>query len=146
MPKIGNVQARWGQQAGRRVLILQAGLNLSQSAIALPEALAPLIALCDGTRDLSGLRASLMVRVGVRISEDNLEHVGSINPRLLKTVKVLAVSDPLPLPILCYVKGAVPTKEVERMQKALLSGQNGGKAARVMEMLQIDAWRIPDAK
>ena len=80
------------------------------------------------------------------VSQDNLEHVGNINPRLLKTVKTLAVSDPIPLPVLCYVSGAVSAEEVERMRKVLLAGKDGGKAARVMEMLQIDAWRIPNAE
>lgn len=80
------------------------------------------------------------------VSQDNLEHVGNINPRLLKTVKILAVSDPLPLPVLCYVKGAVQPAEVERMQKVLLAGKDGGKAAHLMQMLQIDAWRIPNAE
>jgi len=80
------------------------------------------------------------------VSQDNLEHIGNINPRLLKTVKILAVSDPLPLPVLCYTYGAVPAGEVERMRKVLLAGKDGGKAARVMEMLQIDSWRIPNAE
>lgn len=80
------------------------------------------------------------------VSQDNLDHIGNINPRLLKTVKILAVSDPLPLSVLCYVDGAVPAKEVERMRKVLLAGKDGGNAARVMEMLHIDAWRVPNAE
>lgn len=80
------------------------------------------------------------------VSQDSLDHIGNINPRLLKTVKILAASDPLPLPVLCYVHGAVPAKEVERMRKVLLAGKDGGKAARVMEMLQIDAWRVPNVE
>ncbi|MGV1100728.1 PhnD/SsuA/transferrin family substrate-binding protein [Thiovibrio sp. JS02] len=80
------------------------------------------------------------------VSQDNLEHVGKINPRLLKTVKALAVSDPIPLPVLCYVEGAVPAAEVDRLREMLLAGKEGGKAAEIMEMLQIDAWRIPDAE
>jgi len=80
------------------------------------------------------------------VSQDNLEHVGNINPRILKTVKTLAVSDPIPLPVLCYVDGAVPAGEIDKMRKVLLAGKEGGKAARVMEMLQIDTWRIPNAE
>lgn len=80
------------------------------------------------------------------VSQDNLEHIGSINPRILKTVKILAVSDPLPLPVLCYVSGAVSAGEVEKLRKVLLVGKDGGKAAGIMEMLQIDAWRIPNAE
>lgn len=77
------------------------------------------------------------------VSQDNLEHIGSANPRILKTVKIIAVSEPLPLPVLCYVSGAVPASEVERMRKGFLAGKDGGKAAQVMKMLQIDGWRTP---
>lgn len=77
------------------------------------------------------------------VSQDNLEHIGSINPRILKTVKIIAVSDPLPLPVLCYAIGAVPSTEVERMRRAMLAGKDGGRSAQIMKMLQIDAWRTP---
>jgi len=43
--------------------------------VILPQQLAPLLALCDGTRDAGGLRASLMVRYGVRVSVSVLEGV-----------------------------------------------------------------------
>lgn len=80
------------------------------------------------------------------VSQDNLEHVGSINPRLFKMVKVLAVSNPVPLPVLCYVNGAVSLREVERLRKVLLAGKDGGQAAHIMDMLKIDTWRVPNAE
>ncbi len=80
------------------------------------------------------------------VSQDNLEHVGRLNPRLLERVKILAVSDPLPLPVLCYVAGVVPPGGVEKMRQLLLAGKEGGKAARIMDMLQIDTWRIPNVE
>lgn len=75
LPKLGNVTSQWTQQNGQPVLVLQNALGLSPTAIALPQALAMLPALCDGTRDLNALRASLMVRAGVRISVDVLAQI-----------------------------------------------------------------------
>ena len=71
-PRLGNVQSEWGYHNGQPALILRDALGLSPAAIALPQSLALLAALCDGTRDLAGLRASLMVRAGVLLSEEQL--------------------------------------------------------------------------
>jgi len=74
-PKLGSVSSQWIEQDGEPVLILQHALRLAPSAIALPQALAVLPFFCDGTRDVSGLRASLQVRAGVRVSEEVLARV-----------------------------------------------------------------------
>jgi AmmeMemoRadiSam system protein B len=52
--------------------VLRDPLALSDQVLFLPRELSPLLALCDGTRDLSGLRAALMVRFGVRVSLETL--------------------------------------------------------------------------
>lgn len=74
-PKLGNVNSQWSQRNGEPALILQNALGLSSAAIALPRALAMLPLLCDGTRDVSALRASLMIRAGVQISEEMLGEI-----------------------------------------------------------------------
>jgi MEMO1 family protein len=74
-PKLGMVTSHWVRQDGQPVLVLQHALRLAPSAIALPHALAMLPLLCDGTRDVGALRASLIVRSGVRIREDVLAHI-----------------------------------------------------------------------
>jgi hypothetical protein len=39
-------------------------LRLTDNTILIPQSLAPILALCDGTRDAGGIRASLAVRYG----------------------------------------------------------------------------------
>ncbi len=54
------------------MLVLRDPLALSGKVLAVPQPLAPLLALCDGTRDESALRAALEIRAGVRISHEIL--------------------------------------------------------------------------
>ncbi len=74
-PKLAEVSSTWQQRDGRPVLVLQNALGLSDSAIVLPAELAILPALCDGSRDVGALRASLLLRAGVRISEELLSQI-----------------------------------------------------------------------
>ncbi|OKY74024.1 MAG: hypothetical protein BM485_15505 [Desulfobulbaceae bacterium DB1] len=75
------------------------------------------------------------------VSEDNLDHFGAINPRILQTVKQLAISDPIPLPLLCYNKEIAGKDEVEKLKSLFLKGKIDGGTAKIMEMLHIDAWQ-----
>jgi len=71
-PKLRPLQPVPTTHAGRAGFVLRDPLALSEQALFLPRGLAPLLALCDGTRDLSGLQAALMIRFGVRASLDVL--------------------------------------------------------------------------
>jgi AmmeMemoRadiSam system protein B len=64
---------------GRSALLLRDPLRLSERSVMIPQELAPLLVLCDGTRDAGALRAALMVRFGLRLSAEVLE-------RLLETM------------------------------------------------------------
>jgi hypothetical protein len=77
------------------------------------------------------------------ISEENLNSIGAINPQILKTVKTLAVSTPIPLPVLCYAEGAVAGADLDKLRKSLLAGKSNKDTARLMELLDIDAWQPP---
>ena len=77
------------------------------------------------------------------ISEDNLKAIGAINPQILKTVKTLAVSQPIPLPVLCYAEGSVAKADLDKLRKSLLAGKQNKDTAQLMELLDIDAWRTP---
>ena len=77
------------------------------------------------------------------ISEDNLNHIASINPKILATVKSLAVSSPIPLPLLCYADGAIPREELNTLRASLLAGKQDKNVAQLMELLDIDGWREP---
>jgi AmmeMemoRadiSam system protein B len=71
-PKLRSLQPTPVTHAGRAGFVLRDPLALSDQMLFLPRELSPLLALCDGTRDLSGLRAALMVRFGVRVSLETL--------------------------------------------------------------------------
>jgi AmmeMemoRadiSam system protein B len=75
LPKLRPVDVRPFVQGGRTALLLHDPLQLSERAVVIPQGLAPLLALCDGTRDNSALRASLGVRFGVRIGPDVLDRL-----------------------------------------------------------------------
>jgi len=71
-------------QANQQGILLRDPLRLTDRALFLPMALAPLLELCDGTRDEAALRASLAVRTGVQIGATTLEQVlGQLNEALL---------------------------------------------------------------
>jgi AmmeMemoRadiSam system protein B len=57
------------------VVVLQDPLGISDQPVALPHSIAPLLELCDGTRDLPTLRCALELRTGLRIGPDYLENV-----------------------------------------------------------------------
>jgi AmmeMemoRadiSam system protein B len=69
---------------GRPSILLRDPLQLTEKAVIIPQQLAPLLALCDGTRDVSGLRASLGIRYGLRVGPSTLEQlVAALDEALL---------------------------------------------------------------
>lgn len=60
---------------GRPMIVLRDPLGLSEQTVAVPQGLAPLLALCDGTRDEAGLRAALQVRAGIYLSPNKLADI-----------------------------------------------------------------------
>jgi len=74
-PKLRDLEAHVVQQGGQQGILLRDPLRLSDQAIFLPLSLAPLVELCDGTRDEAGLRASLAVRAGVQLASTTLERM-----------------------------------------------------------------------
>jgi len=75
LPKLRPVDVRPFVQGGRAALLLHDPLQLSEKTVVIPQGLAPVLALCDGTRDNGALRASLGVRFGVRIGSDVLDRL-----------------------------------------------------------------------
>jgi len=74
-PLLRALQPQPIQHRGRPAILLRDPLRLRPHSVALPQQLAPLLALCDGTRDAAGLRAALAVRAGVRVGLESLEAV-----------------------------------------------------------------------
>ena len=67
-PKLRPVDAQWVEHQGHHYVHLRDPLELSDTAVLIPQHLAPLIALCDGTRDVAGLQAGLALRTSIQLS------------------------------------------------------------------------------
>jgi predicted class III extradiol MEMO1 family dioxygenase len=74
-PKLRSVDARPVVRGGRPSILLRDPLQLTDETVVIPQQLAPVLALCDGTRDSSALRAALAVRFGLRIGLGVLERL-----------------------------------------------------------------------
>lgn len=71
-PKLRPLDTQWHEHQGQPVLVLRDRLGLSQQVVAVPPALALLLSLCDGTRDLATLRAAFELRTGMRLTLDEV--------------------------------------------------------------------------
>lgn len=74
-PKLRAVDARPVIQGGRPSILLRDPLRLTDKAVVIPQVLAPLLTLCDGTRDSSALRAALAVRAALPIGPAALQQL-----------------------------------------------------------------------
>jgi MEMO1 family protein len=66
-PKLRPLDIKPYRQDGQNLLLLRDPLGISDQMLGVPQALAPLLVLCDGTRDLVGIHTALTVRWGVRL-------------------------------------------------------------------------------
>jgi AmmeMemoRadiSam system protein B len=82
-PKLRPVDIRSVQHRGQPALWLRDPLALSDQTILLPQRLAPLLSLLDGTRDAGAIRAALEVRSGVRLPPATLTNLLSQLDRAL---------------------------------------------------------------
>ncbi|MBC7236764.1 MAG: AmmeMemoRadiSam system protein B, partial [Chloroflexi bacterium] len=74
-PKLRPLDVQAAHHNGRQVIVLRDPLGISDRTAVLPQSLAPLLALCDGSRDVSALRASLAVRYGIALPLDTIEQI-----------------------------------------------------------------------
>lgn len=76
-PKLRPIQPMPTTHAGQGGFVLRDPLALSKKTLFLPRELAPVLALCDGTRDLAGLHAALVVRFGIQVPPKTLAQLVS---------------------------------------------------------------------
>lgn len=74
-PSLRDVDAQPIARDGQAAILLRDPLRLTDRGVIIPQALAPLLMLCDGTREVGTLRAALALQFGVRIQEDLLKQV-----------------------------------------------------------------------
>jgi MEMO1 family protein len=72
-PKLRLLESHWIDNGGQPALLLQDRLGLGARAVVVPRPLAPMLALCDGTRDVAGIRAALELWTGVRLDSATVE-------------------------------------------------------------------------
>ena len=69
-PKLRAVDVRPFQDGGRSLLLVRDPLRLSDLTVVMPQALAPLLAMLDGSRAVDELRAALLVRTGLDVPQE----------------------------------------------------------------------------
>ncbi|HID87505.1 MAG TPA: AmmeMemoRadiSam system protein B [Anaerolineae bacterium] len=74
-PKLREIEAHLVEHGGQVAILLRDPLRLSDKAVLLPRRLAPLLELCDGSRDEAELRAALAVRAGISLTPRTLEQI-----------------------------------------------------------------------
>ena len=74
-PKLRRVEPRRIQYQGQPFIQLHDPLGIADRNILLPEGVAPLLALADGTRDAAGLQASLLLHTGVHVSQEQIQEL-----------------------------------------------------------------------
>lgn len=73
-PKLRAVQSQWVEMGdGKPVLLLQDRLGLGAGAVVVPQALAPMLTFCDGTRSPAGIKAALELYSGLRLDLPTIE-------------------------------------------------------------------------
>jgi len=74
-PKLRAVHIQPIVQNGRPYILLRDPLQLTSKTVIIPQQLAPLLGLCDGTREPSAIRAALAVRFGLPIAPHVIERL-----------------------------------------------------------------------
>jgi AmmeMemoRadiSam system protein B len=84
LPKLRTIDPHPIVHGGRPSILLRDPLRLTDQAVIIPQQMAPLLILCDGTRDISGLCASFAIRYGMRIGTGVMEQlVAALDDALL---------------------------------------------------------------
>ena len=74
-PKLRPLEPMWVEHMGRRFLHLRDPMNMSGEALMIPEGVAPIAALLDGTRNPAQIRAGMSLRFGTHLTEDNVRSI-----------------------------------------------------------------------
>lgn len=74
-PKLRPVDPQWIEHQGETFLYLRDPLAMSPMSVLIPQQLAPLLALCDGTRDLAALQVGLSLRTGLQLSQTRMGEI-----------------------------------------------------------------------
>jgi hypothetical protein len=94
-------------------------------------------------KDFDALFALALGQVDMAlVVKNNLDQITSLNPNILRTVRPLAESQPIPMPVLCYVEGVATSEHIEEIKALFINGKAKKKRSTIMEMLQINEWQV----
>lgn len=94
-------------------------------------------------KDLDALFALALGQVDMAlVVKNNLDQIASLNPNILRTVRPLMESKPIPMPVLCYVEGVATSDHIEEIMALFLNGRAKKDRSTIMEMLQINEWQV----
>lgn len=74
-PKLRLLEPQLVDYQGQRMIYLHDSLGIARDGALIPQPLAPLLSLCDGTRDISGLRSGLLLRTGNTLPEEVISQI-----------------------------------------------------------------------
>lgn len=79
-PKLRALDIRPHTQAGQAYLLLRDPQQITEHALLIPHGLAPLLALCDGTRTVEAISAAVRVRIGAVLPIERIdEFIGALD-------------------------------------------------------------------
>lgn len=83
-PKLRLVDMQPIQYEGEAYLLLRDPLTLTETTLLVPQPFVPLLALCDGTRNISGIRGAMALRFGLFLPTQRIEEfVAALDNALL---------------------------------------------------------------
>jgi MEMO1 family protein len=74
-PKLRSVHSQWIEHMGQPAILLQDRLLPGAPGVVVPQVIAPLLALCDGTRDAPAIRVALELWTGIRLDQATLDRL-----------------------------------------------------------------------
>ena len=74
-PKLRQVQPQWTQYNGNNFLTLRDPLALSHNTVLVPDTMASIIPLLDGSRDIGCLQSTILLRSGMYISQEDIKEL-----------------------------------------------------------------------
>jgi ABC-type phosphate/phosphonate transport system substrate-binding protein len=75
------------------------------------------------------------------VIKEHFENLEKMLPGIIDGVRPLAVSKPIPTPMLCYMEELVEQSDVEKFKRVFLSEDNKAAQKKLLQLLQIDGWR-----
>jgi hypothetical protein len=75
------------------------------------------------------------------VVKEHFENLKKMLPVIIDGVRPLAISKPIPTPMLCYSEELVDQMGVEKFKRVFISEDNKSAQIKLLLLLQIDGWR-----